>query len=120
MKKLLLLSAVSVITFFNAAAQEYPIEWERYTSREYIYDIKTGSNTAGMSETDFTEYLLNSARTGLALHVLNVGGNTIVGTGYRMKFDTLEHNYYEFQVYRWNYLGKAMYGVSLKEAKTIK
>lgn len=33
---------------------------------------------------------------------------------------TLEHNYYEFQVYRWNYLGKAMYGVSLKEAKTIK
>ena len=69
MKKLLLLSAVSVITFFNAAAQEYPIEWERYTSREYIYDIKTGSNTAGMSETDFTEYLLNSARTGLALQI---------------------------------------------------
>lgn len=57
---------------------------------------------------------------GKKMHVLNVGGNTIVGTGYRMKFDTLEHNYYEFQVYRWNYLGKAMYGVSLKEAKTIK
>lgn len=119
MRKLLLLSAVFAITVFSTAAQEYPIEWERYTSGEYIYDIKTGSNTAGMSETDFTDYLLNSARAGLALHVLNVGEITI-GTGYRMKFDTLEHNYYEFQVYRWNYLGKAMYGVSLKEAKTIK
>lgn len=45
-------------------------------------------------------------------HVLNAGGC-------KVKFDPAEYNYFEFQVYRWNYLGKAMYGITLKEKKMV-
>ena len=34
--------------------------------------------------------------------------------------DFSKYNYFELQIYRWNYLGTAMYGVSLKEPLLIK
>lgn len=50
------------------------------------------------------------------------------GSGiYKLKIDAVKfaidlnkYNFFEFQIYRWNYLGKAMYGVSVKEQKMIK
>lgn len=46
------------------------------------------------------------------------GQHVIVAGNCRIKFDASEgYNYFEFQVYRWNYMGKALYGVSLRERR---
>lgn len=60
--------------------------------------------------------------SGFTLRVKNFeAGEHIVRIGtIKIKIDFSQYNYFEFQIYRWNYLGKAMYGVSLKEQKTIK
>ena len=52
--------------FLRVNAQQYPPEWSKYTSGEYMYDIQSDSNNKDLSETDFKNYLLNIARTNLA------------------------------------------------------
>lgn len=58
-------------------------------------------------------FMLRVENPGPGEHTLKIG--TV-----KFKLDFSQYNYFEFQIYRWNYLGKAMYGVSLKERKTIK
>lgn len=58
-------------------------------------------------------FLLRVKNPGAGKHVVKIGA-------IRIKIDPSQYNYFEFQIYRWNYLGKALYGVSLKEKKTIK
>jgi len=59
---------------------------------------------------------------GFTLRVKNLeaGEHTVRIGSIKIKIDSSQYNYFEFQIYRWNYLGKAMYGVSLKEKKMIK
>ena len=57
-------------------------------------------------------FLLRIKSPGKGEHVLKAGGCKI-------KFDPSEYNYFEFQIHRWNYLGKTMYGVRLKEKRFI-
>lgn len=60
--------------------------------------------------------------SGFTLRVKNfeAGEHIVRISNLKIKVDFSQYNYFEFQIYRWNYLGKAMYGVSLKEQKTIK
>lgn len=58
-------------------------------------------------------FTLRVKNPGPGIHILKIGVN-------RIKIDPSKYNYFEFQIYRWNYLGKAIYGVSMKEQKTIK
>ena len=48
------------------------------------------------------------------VHKLVIGGQAAIKTD----FD--KYNFFELQLYRWTYMGTAMYGVSLKEQKMIK
>lgn len=59
---------------------------------------------------------------GLLLRVKHPGpGQHVIVVGNcRIKFDASEgNNYFEFQVYRWNYMGKALYGISLREQRKV-
>lgn len=59
--------------------------------------------------------------TGFTIRIPNPGGSNhklkIGNQG--IKVDLEKYNFFELQIYRWNYLGKALYGVSLKEQKKI-
>lgn len=50
-------------------AQQYPPEWVKYTYGGYLYDMQSGSNDRKLSEADFKDFLLNTARTNLAKQV---------------------------------------------------
>lgn len=75
MKKALLLFIAGCISLCGAA-QQYPPEWVNYTSGRYLSNIQTDYNGGNKSETDFKNYLLNTARAELAkqisLHVRDV------------------------------------------------
>ena len=47
-------------------AQDYPLEWNRYTSSRYLYDVQTAYNDRGMSEYDFKNFLAETARATLS------------------------------------------------------
>ena len=66
-----------------------------------------GSGTIG------TGFLIRLPNPGSGIHKLQIGTMTI-------KVDLDKYNFFELQVYRWTYLGTAMYGVSVKEQKMIK
>lgn len=59
--------------------------------------------------------------TGFTIRVPNPGGSEHkLKIGLRsIKVDLEKYNFFELQIFRWNYLGKALYGVSLKEQKMI-
>lgn len=56
-------------TFLRIPAQECPPEWVKYTLGGYIYDIQCDHNNKNISETDFKNYLLNTARANLAKQI---------------------------------------------------
>lgn len=61
--------------------------------------------------------------TGFTIRVSNPGNGVHklkIGAQAALKVDLDKYNFFELQIYRWNYLGKAMYGVSVKEQKMIK
>lgn len=64
---------------------------------------------SGTLSTGFTIRIPNP---GAGVHVLKIGAQ-------KFKVDTGKYNFFELQIYRWNYLGKAMYGASIKEQKMI-
>ncbi len=59
--------------------------------------------------------------TGFCIRIPNPGpGEHTLRIGMqKIKFTPESFNFYELQIYRWNYLGKAIYGVSIKERKMI-
>ncbi len=59
--------------------------------------------------------------SGLCLRVPdpNPGQHKIRFGTYAYKINTTLYNFFELQVYRWNYLGKAMYGVNIKSMKWV-
>ena len=65
---------------------------------------------SGTLSTGFTIRIPNP---GAGIHILKIGA-------LRLKVDTGKYNLFELQIYRWNYLGKAMYGVSIKDQKMIR
>ncbi|MDE7379333.1 MAG: CsgG/HfaB family protein [Paraprevotella sp.] len=61
--------------------------------------------------------------TGFTIRIPNPGNGVhklVIGGQFAIKVDLNKYNFFELQIYRWNYLGAAMYGVSLKEQKMIK
>ncbi len=60
-----------------------------------------------------TGFTIRVPNPGNGVHKLKIGLRSI-------KVDLDKYNFFELQIYRWNYLGKAMYGVSVKEQKMIK
>lgn len=65
---------------------------------------------SGTLSTGFTIRIPNP---GAGIHILKIGV-------LKFKVDTGKYNFFELQIYRWNYLGKAMYGVSIKDQKMIR
>ncbi len=57
------------LTFLGVKAQECPPEWVKYTYGGYFYDIQSDDNIRKLSESDFRNYLLNSARASLAKQI---------------------------------------------------
>ncbi len=57
------------IYVMEVIAQNYPTEWDKYTSDGYIFDIQSDYNVRNLSETQFKDYLLNIARTNLAKQI---------------------------------------------------
>lgn len=68
MKKGLLLLILTGISFIGMA-QQYPSEWNQYTSDGYLYNIQSDRNTLNRSEAIFTNQLLDLARTNLAQQI---------------------------------------------------
>lgn len=68
MKKGLLFSLLLCFSF-GAFAQQYPLEWMKYTSDGYLADIQSDRNIRNLPDTEFKNYLLNLARTNLAKQV---------------------------------------------------
>lgn len=60
-----------------------------------------------------TGFTIRVPNPGSGVHKLKIGLRSI-------KVDLDKYNFFELQIYRWNYLGKAMYGVSVKEQKMIR
>lgn len=56
-------------TLLAANAQQYPPEWNRFTSGEYLYDIQSEQKNKDTSIADISDYLLNLARTNLAKQI---------------------------------------------------
>lgn len=65
MKRTLLLSLLVCVVCF-VKAQDYPLEWSRYTGGRYLYDVQTAYNSRGMSEYEFKNYLAETARATLS------------------------------------------------------
>lgn len=60
--------------------------------------------------------------TGFTIRIPNPGNGVHklkVGAQKALNIDLDKYNFFELQIYRWNYLGIAMYGVSVKEQKMI-
>lgn len=60
---------MSICTFLSFYAQECPPEWVKYTYGDYLYDIQIDNNNRRLPETDFKNYLLNSARVSLSKQI---------------------------------------------------
>lgn len=67
--KRFVLSLITIFTFLSFYAQECPPEWVQYTYGGYFYDIQSDNNSRKLSEADFKNYLLNSARASLAKQI---------------------------------------------------
>ncbi len=65
MKRIYLLLFLVAMTC-SVIAQDYPSEWNRYTSSRYLYDVQTAYNDRGMSEYDFKNFLAEMARATLS------------------------------------------------------
>ncbi len=68
MKKALIVSILLCVALCGAA-QQYPPEWVNYTSGRFLSNIQTDYNSGNKSETDFKNYLLNTARAELAKQI---------------------------------------------------
>lgn len=62
---LLLLTGISLVS----VAQQYPSEWNQYTTDGYLYNIQSDRNTLDLPESDFKNRLLDLARTNLAQQI---------------------------------------------------
>ena len=60
---------LAIFSLALTAAAQYPAEWRRYTSPDFLYDIQSGQNDGDMSETAFRNYLTDLARTNIARSV---------------------------------------------------
>lgn len=58
-----------VWTFLGTNARECPPEWVKYTYGGYLYDIQHDVKQQNLSESDFKNHLLNTARTNLAKQI---------------------------------------------------
>ena len=50
-------------------AQQYPLDWMKYTNEGYFFDVESGSNSQDMDEAKFKNDLLNLARTNLCKQI---------------------------------------------------
>ncbi len=87
----------------------YQPKKEKEKDLPLLVSLDKESIGSGTLSTGFTIRIPNP---GAGVHVLKIGAQKI-------KVDTGKYNFFELQIYRWNYLGKAMYGTSIKEQKMI-
>lgn len=116
-------TTVSVAQVPNDDAKPYPQQGE------IVFYLPSGYQPKKEKEKDFplivrfdkevigsgtlsTGFLFRIPNPGPGGHILRIGRQKIA-------VDTEKYNFFELQIYRWNYLGKAMYGVSVKEQKMI-
>lgn len=62
---LLLLTGISMVS----VAQQYPSDWDQYTTDGYLYNIQSDRNTLNLPESEFKDRLLDLARTNLAQQI---------------------------------------------------
>ncbi len=87
-------------------------EPKKEKERDFPLIAKLNKEIIG-SGTLSTGFCIRIKNPGPGIHHLKFGMK-------KVKIDTERFNYFEFQIYRWNYLGKAIYGVSIKEQRLIK
>lgn len=54
---------------YTIVAQDYPSEWNQFTSNRFLYSIASEENEKDLSETRFVEGLLNTVRTNIAKQI---------------------------------------------------
>jgi len=89
----------------------YQPKKEKHKDLPLLLKLDKESVGSGTLSTGFTIRIPNP---GNGVHKLKVGMQRALD----VDFD--KYNFFELQIYRWNYLGKAIYGVSIKEQKMIK
>lgn len=66
---MLLFISSCVIGTSRLYCQNIPLEWEKYTSSEYVSDVQHDINLRDKSETDFKNYLVDIARANIAKQI---------------------------------------------------
>lgn len=99
------------VVFYLPSGYETTKEKDRDLPLLLKFDKKSvGSGTLN------TGFTIRVPNPGKGVHKLSIRG--LFQPSIKVDLDT--YNFFEFQIYRQFYLGKAMYGVSLKEQKMIK
>lgn len=67
--KRIMTMALLLLAVVSLKAQNYPLEWVRYTSDGYFHDIESGRNSQNLSESKFKNDLLDLARANLSKQI---------------------------------------------------